>query len=115
MNPEKHGLKPPRFIWVVLLTVAALCCLLSAPPAPVKRIRVIDVPALTLASLNRSSPTPSKGALADPKFLMVLHALQQRSGFETLEEPVVTTTSGRAVNRMYNYEGFTFYINVTNR
>jgi hypothetical protein len=115
VNVESHGLKPPRFIWIVLLTVAVLSCLLSAPPAPVSHIRVIDVPAQKLASLNRSSPTTSKGILADPKFLVVLHALQQREGFETLAEPVVTTTSGRAVNRMYNYEGFTFYINVTNK
>jgi general secretion pathway protein D len=33
--------------------------------------------------------------LTDPNFRVVLHALEQRSGFETLGEPEVTTTSGR--------------------
>ena len=35
------------------------------------------------------------GILTDPNFRMVIHALQQRSGSETLGEPEVTTTSGR--------------------
>ena len=44
------------------------------------------------------------GILTDPNFRMVLHALQQRSGFETLAEPEVVTTSGRGQNsiRMEN-------------
>ena len=39
-----------------------------------------------------------KGVLTDPNFRMVIHALEQRSGFETLAEPEVTTTSGRGQN-----------------
>jgi general secretion pathway protein D len=35
------------------------------------------------------------GIMTDPNFRVVLHALQQRTGFETLAEPEVTTTSGR--------------------
>jgi general secretion pathway protein D len=35
------------------------------------------------------------GILTDPNFRVVLHALEQRTGFETLAEPEVTTTSGR--------------------
>ena len=35
------------------------------------------------------------GILTDPNFRMVLHALEQRSGFENLAEPEATTTSGR--------------------
>ena len=35
------------------------------------------------------------GILTDPNFRMVIHALQQRSGYEALAEPEVTTTSGR--------------------
>jgi type II secretory pathway component GspD/PulD (secretin) len=33
--------------------------------------------------------------LTDPNFRVVLHALEQRTGFETLAEPEVITTSGR--------------------
>lgn len=39
-----------------------------------------------------------KGILTDPNFRMVIHALEQRSGHETLAEPEVTTTSGRGQN-----------------
>jgi type II secretory pathway component GspD/PulD (secretin)/tetratricopeptide (TPR) repeat protein len=35
------------------------------------------------------------GILTNPNFQLVLHALQERSGFEALAEPEVTTTSGR--------------------
>ena len=35
------------------------------------------------------------GVLTDPNFRVVLHALEQRSGFETLGEPEVVATSGR--------------------
>lgn len=35
------------------------------------------------------------GILTNPKFRMVIHALEQRSGYESLAEPEVTTTSGR--------------------
>jgi type II secretory pathway component GspD/PulD (secretin)/tetratricopeptide (TPR) repeat protein len=48
---------------------------------------------------NGSSSTPVLGTitgiLTDPNFRMVLHALEQRSGVETLAEPEATTTSGR--------------------
>jgi general secretion pathway protein D len=35
------------------------------------------------------------GILSNPNFRMVIHALEQRSGYESLAEPEVTTTSGR--------------------
>jgi len=35
------------------------------------------------------------GILTNPNFRVVLHALEQRSGFEELSEPEVTTISGR--------------------
>ena len=35
------------------------------------------------------------GILTNPNFQLVIHALQQRQGFEALAEPEVTTTSGR--------------------
>lgn len=40
------------------------------------------------------------GILTNPNFRVVLHALEQRSGVETLAEPEAVTTSGRGVNRM---------------
>ena len=54
-------------------------------------------------SLFSSGLTPTAGAttatitgiLTNPNFQLVIHALQQRQGFEALAEPEVTTTSGR--------------------
>jgi len=112
---QSNIMKPPRFIWIVLLAVAIVGCLLSAPPARVARIRVINVPALSKSSLNVSNPAPIMGILTNPNFQVVLRALQQRQGYERLSEPEVVTTSGRAVKRMFDYERFTFYINITNR
>ncbi|HZF02144.1 MAG TPA: hypothetical protein VE344_09650 [Methylomirabilota bacterium] len=37
------------------------------------------------------------GILADKNFRVVLHALEQRTGVETLAEPEVVTTSGRGI------------------
>jgi Flp pilus assembly secretin CpaC len=49
------------------------------------------------APANGSLPTLATitGILTNPNFRVVLHALEQRSGFEELAEPEVTTTSGR--------------------
>jgi len=51
--------------------------------------------------------------MTDPNFRVVLHALQQRTGFETLAEPEVVTTSGRqtqmrATQIIQIVTGFTF-------
>jgi beta-lactamase regulating signal transducer with metallopeptidase domain len=40
------------------------------------------------------------GILTDPNFHVVLNALQQQTGSETLPEPAVVTTSGHAINRI---------------
>jgi Flp pilus assembly secretin CpaC len=46
---------------------------------------------------NLGSPAVATitGILTDPNFRVVLHALELRTGFETLAAPEVTTTSGR--------------------
>ncbi len=53
------------------------------------------------------------GILTDPNFRVVLHALEQRTGFETLGQPEVVTTSGRqtqmrATSIIYIVTGFGF-------
>ena len=52
---------------------------------------------LLTSGLRNSSPTVATitGILTDPNFRLVIHALEQRSGTETLAEPEVTTISGR--------------------
>ena len=45
-----------------------------------------------------STAEPVKGILTNPNFRIVIHALEQRSGYETLAEPEVVTTSGRGQN-----------------
>jgi Flp pilus assembly secretin CpaC len=42
-----------------------------------------------------SSTATITGILTNPNFQVVLHALQSRTGVETLGEPEVTTMSGR--------------------
>jgi Flp pilus assembly secretin CpaC len=39
--------------------------------------------------------------LTNPSFRQVIHALEQRTGHETLAEPEVVTSSGRGENRIY--------------
>lgn len=52
---------------------------------------------LVTGGLRNSAPAVGTitGILTDPNFRMVIHALEQRSGYESLAEPEVTTTSGR--------------------
>lgn len=46
-------------------------------------------------SLGAPALATITGIMTDPNFRVVLKALEQRGGFETLAEPDVTTTSGR--------------------
>ena len=52
---------------------------------------------LLTGGLRNSGPAVATltGILTDPNFRVVLHALEQRGGFETLGEPELVTTSGR--------------------
>jgi general secretion pathway protein D len=45
--------------------------------------------------LGAPALTTVTGILTDPNFRVVIHALEQRTGTETLAEPEVVTTSGR--------------------
>jgi general secretion pathway protein D len=49
------------------------------------------------SGLNNTAPVIASitGILTDPNFQVVIHALEQRTGTETLAEPEVTTISGR--------------------
>jgi general secretion pathway protein D len=62
---------------------------------------------------SASSVATITGIMTDPNFRVVLHALEQRTGFENLAEPEVTTTSGRqtqmrATQIINVVTGFTF-------
>ena len=52
---------------------------------------------MVTGGLRNSGPALATltGILTDPNFRVVLRALEQRGGFESLGEPEVTTTSGR--------------------
>jgi type II secretory pathway component GspD/PulD (secretin) len=52
---------------------------------------------LLTGGLRNSAPAVATitGILTDPNFRVVIHALEQRGGSETLAEPEITTTSGR--------------------
>jgi general secretion pathway protein D len=56
-----------------------------------------QVDQLITGGLRNSAPTVATltGILTDPNFRVVIRALEQRSGFESLAEPEVTTLSGR--------------------
>jgi general secretion pathway protein D len=61
--------------------------------------QTISGPGQTLSALRNPLNAPAlatvTGILTDPNFRVVLHALEQRSGIETLAEPEVVTISGR--------------------
>jgi general secretion pathway protein D len=59
------------------------------------------------APANATLPTLATitGILTNPNFRVVLHALEQRSGFEELAEPEVTTTSGRQTEMRATHYG----------
>jgi general secretion pathway protein D len=70
---------------------------------------------LITAGLRNSGPALATvtGILTDPNFRVVIHALEQRSGTETLAEPEVVTTSGRqtqmrATQIQYIVTGYNF-------
>jgi hypothetical protein len=102
-------MKLPRFIWIILLMLAALCCWLSIPPAPVPGKRIVEVSNISLRSHQDTSATVVKGVFVNPQFLAALHALEQRAKVETLEEPEAVVVVGSGfdsgyVNRIYSDE-----------
>jgi Flp pilus assembly secretin CpaC len=42
-----------------------------------------------------------EGIMSNPNFRVVIHALEQRNGFENLAEPEAVTTSGRQIQGRY--------------
>jgi tetratricopeptide (TPR) repeat protein len=72
-------------------------------------------PQLLTQGLRNTGPALATvtGILTDPNFRVVMHALEQRGGVETLAEPEVVTTSGRqtqmrATEIQYILTGFNF-------
>ena len=65
----------------------------SVPPQVHIKARFLTMPQGVFESLGGDAGF--NGVLIDPNFRVVLHALQQRSGVETLAEPEVVTTTGR--------------------
>jgi hypothetical protein len=108
-------MKSSRIILIAILLTAMLCCWLSVLLLRQARSQVVERRAIVPHSLSVSpSRATVVGILADPNFRARIHAVEQRTGVETLAEPkVVVTSSSHAVNRMYYDERFTFYI--TNR
>ena len=101
---------------VVILLAAILCCWQSALSLRQARSQiqshVVSHHSL-VASTGRATVV---GILADSNFRVALHALEQRTGVETLAEPEFVTTEGLSaghLNRSYYDQRFTF--TVTNR
>ena len=108
-------MKPSKIALVVILLAAILCCWQSAVSLRQARSQIIQRQVFPHRSLAVSpSRATVVGILEDPNFRVALHALEQRTGVETLAEPVVVTRrSSWAVNRSYYDQTFTF--TVTNR
>jgi type II secretory pathway component GspD/PulD (secretin) len=64
---------------------------------PASQIAGSTTDQLITGGLRNSGPTLATitGILTDPRFRVVIHALEQRNGTESLAEPEVITTSGR--------------------
>ena len=109
-------MKPLRIILGAILLAAILCCWQSAVLLRHARSDAFRVPVFRQVASVSPSRDQIVGILADPKFRAVIHALEQRSGFETLPEPEVTTVQGLSaghLNRGYYDQRFAFTI--TNR
>jgi hypothetical protein len=111
-------MKLPRFVWIVLLMLAALCCWLTIPPAPIHGIRSVKVSSISLRNFRDASTAPVTGVYVNPQFLTALHMLEQRANVEALDEPEAVVVVGSGfdagyVNRIYSVEKLTF--NITNR
>ena len=107
-------MKPPRAILVVLFVFAALCCWVSVLALQRERVRVSRPHLIHHSSLGSTASLYTvTGIMTDPNFRVVIGALEQRTGVDTLPEPkVVVTSRNHAINRM-DPVGTTFYI--TNR
>jgi len=64
---------------------------------PASQIAGSSANQLITGGLRNTGPTLATitGILTDPRFRVVIRALEQRTGFESLAEPEVITTSGR--------------------
>jgi len=71
----------------------------SSPPQIHIKARFIEVPEETVKGLGTNliptGVTSMTGVLTGPNLRLLIHALEQNKGTETLAEPEVTTTSGR--------------------
>jgi beta-lactamase regulating signal transducer with metallopeptidase domain len=71
----------------------------SSPPQIHIKARFIEVPEETVKGLGTNliptGVTSMTGVLTGPNLRLLIHALEQSKGTETLAEPEVTTTSGR--------------------
>ncbi len=105
-------MKPFRVSLLVALLAAFLCCWWSA--VSWRQARDYTVTSFSVPHLvATTSPSCEQivGILADPNFRMKIHALEQRTGVETLAEPeVVTRRSSWAVNGSYYDQTFTFMV-----
>jgi hypothetical protein len=102
-------MKLPRFVWIILLMLAALCCWLSIPPAPVPGIRIVKVSNFSLRRYQDASTTAVAGVFVNPEFRAALRAIEQRTKVETLDEPEAVVVVGSGfdsgyVNRIYSDE-----------
>jgi len=110
-------MKPSRTVLVVILLAAILCCWQSSVSLRQSRSQVVQSRVVSHRSLVVSTGRVTVvGILSDPNFRVALHALEQRTGVETLAEPEVVTRQGLLaghLNRSYYDQRFTF--TVTNR
>jgi beta-lactamase regulating signal transducer with metallopeptidase domain len=103
--PKKAGLTVVSILGILAFSAVALP--MGEAPEQTNKPTVSlrdDLPISTNAPENvfqtNSSINTVTGIVSDPKFRVVLHALEQRTGVETLAEPESVTTSGREVQRM---------------
>ena len=78
----------PRVIFCLgVLMAVAICAGYLACSFQLASLPVAVVQTLVLAESQRTSLTTISGIYADPNFRVVLRALEQRRGIQTLQEP----------------------------
>jgi beta-lactamase regulating signal transducer with metallopeptidase domain/Flp pilus assembly secretin CpaC len=100
--PRKAGLTLVSLLGILAFTAVAVP--MGEGPRPAEK-QTLPAPPVLMSAIDAQNTNADRatviGILSDPNFRVVLHALEQRTGVETLAEPKPTImSSGRGINRI---------------
>jgi beta-lactamase regulating signal transducer with metallopeptidase domain/tetratricopeptide (TPR) repeat protein len=97
--PRRAGLTLVSLLGILAFTAVAVPMGEGPGPRETSAVPGSSIPAPTVAAQSTNPHTTTwPGILSNSNFSVVLHALQQRQGFERLVEPEVQNSSGHGIN-----------------